>query len=90
MDGFPLPVFNIESEDEEEQQQQDHAVVEEETPQIKTPRCVHLHKLLADRSLSSQSNSHHAILKKLEGVAEDNLLRKELKESVSLDQPNDT
>ena len=85
MDGFPLPVFNIESEDDEEEQQQQqllhHAVVEE-SPEIKASKKEHLYKLLADRSLTSQSNSHNAILKKLEGVAEDNLLKKDLKETV--------
>ena len=78
MDGFPLPVFNIESEDEEEQPQQPEVEVQE----VKTPKIEHLHKLLAIRSLSSQSSSHNAIVKKLEEVAEDNLLKKDLKEAV--------
>ncbi|KAI9553265.1 hypothetical protein GHT06_021161 [Daphnia sinensis] len=74
MDGFPLPVFNIESEDEE-----DHEVVE--VPDVKSTRCDHLHKLLNDRSLSLPTHNPNSILKKLEAIAEENLLKKDLKET---------
>lgn len=77
--SFPLPVFNIESEEED-----DHQL--HEVPDIKNPKCDHLHRLLSDRSLSLPTHNQNAILKKLEGVAEDNLLKKNLKETVSLFQ----
>ncbi len=77
MDSFPLPVFNlIESEDEE-----DHEVLE--VQELKNPRCDHLHKLLAERSLSLPRHNPNGILKKLEAIAEENLLKKDLKETVS-------
>lgn len=77
MDGFPLPVFNIESEDEE-----DHEVVE--VQDVKSTRCDHLHKLLNDRSLSLPTHNPNTILKKLEAIAEENLLKKDLKETVNI------
>lgn len=76
MDSFPLPVFNIESEDEE-----DHEVVE--IQDVKNSRCDHLHKLLNDRSLLLPTHNPISILKKLEVIAEENLLKKDLKETVS-------
>lgn len=75
--GFPLPVFNIESEDEDEIQSR-------ELPKYQAkPFHHHLHKLLSDRSLCLPGRSPNSVLKKLEHVAEDNLLKKDLKESVS-------
>ncbi|XP_059352395.1 uncharacterized protein LOC130699159 isoform X2 [Daphnia carinata] len=75
MDSFPLPVFNlIESEDEE-----DHEVLE--VQEVKSTRYDHLHKLLNDRSLSLPTHNPNTILKKLEAIAEENLLKKDLKET---------
>lgn len=76
MDSFPLPVFNIESEDEE-----DHEVIEVQQD-VKNPRREHLHKLLNDRSLSLPTHNQNTILKKLEAIAEENLLKKDLRETV--------
>ncbi len=76
MDSFSLPVFNIESEDEE-----DHEVIEVQQD-VKNPRCEHLHKLLNDRSLSLPTHNPNTILKKLEAIAEENLLKKDLRETV--------
>lgn len=78
MDSFPLPVFNIESEDEE-----DHEVIEVQQD-VKNFKCEHLHKLLNDRSLSLPTHSPNTILKKLEAIAEENLLKKDLRETVSI------
>ena len=79
MDGFrSLPVFNIEYEEEDEQDGNQVEVQEVKVPQ----KADHLHKLLSDRSLSSPRNSHYSISKKLEVIAEDNLLKKDLKETV--------
>ena len=80
MDWFrSLPVFNIESEEEDEQD-----VPPVEVQEVKVPQKIdHLHKLLSDRSLSSPRSSHYSISKKLEVIAEDNLLKKDLKETVS-------
>ena len=54
-----------------------------ETKPVK--KCDHLHKLLADRSIHPPSNNPNMILKKLETIAEENLLRKDLVESVYID-----
>lgn len=78
MDNYPLPVFEIESENEESEEE---AVVSTE---IKNAKYEHLHKLLSDRSIYSHTNNPNSIIKKLEAVAEENLLNKELKEVVSL------
>ena len=80
MDNFPLPVFNIES-DEDEGEADSMEVIE--TKPVK--KCDHLHKLLADRSIHPPSNNPNMILKKLETIAEENLLRKDLVESVYID-----
>lgn len=79
MDSFPLPVFNIESEDEDEH----HEVIEVQS-EIKNLKCDHVHKLLSDRSLSLPRHNPNAIVKKLETIAENNLLRKDLKETVCI------
>lgn len=78
MEEFLSPVFNIECEDEE-----DHDV-QPEVQEIKSPKFDHLHKLLSDRSLSLPRHNSNAILKKLKAIAEDNLLKKDLKETVSV------
>ena len=79
MDSFPLPVFNlIESEDEDDQAE----ILE--VQEIKNPKCDQLHKLLAERSLSLPRHNPNGILKKLEAIAEENLLKKDLKETVSI------
>ena len=78
MDNYPLPVFDIESENDE---------IEEETvasTEIKNTKYEHLHKLLSDRSINSHTSNANSIIKKLEAVAEENLLNKEFKEVVSL------
>ena len=78
MENIPLPVFNIEPEEDEEGDgcMLDAAV----TKPIE--KCDPLHRLLANRSINPPSNSPNLILKKLEVIAEDNLLRKDLMESV--------
>ena len=76
MDNYPLPVFNIESEDEENEDGT-------ETKETKQVKCEHLHKLLSKRSIYSPSNNPNSVLKKLEIIAEDNLLKKDLREVVS-------
>jgi len=78
MDNYPLPVFDIESENEESEEE---TVVSTET---KNTKYEHLHKILSDRSIYSHANNPSSIIKKLEAVAEENLLTKELKEVVSL------
>lgn len=72
MDVFSLPVFHIESEDEEHDDAEDRA-----------ENADHLQKLLNERDTLVPRNRLQ-VQKKLEGLAEDNLLRKDLRESVCL------
>ena len=80
MDNFQLPIFNIESEDEEEES----ISLEASKGKIIGSECHPLHKLLSYRSINPPGKNPNLILKKLESIAEDNLLKKELVEMVHI------
>ena len=85
MDNYPLPVFNIDSEDEESEEE-NVSESKEINKNTANSKCENLQKLLTDRSIYSHTNNPNAIVKKLEAIAEENLLNKDLKEVVSLNK----